>query len=526
MQIVISGGDLTTHRQRKFFARPPWQECLVISLLVCGPLSRGFVTGYNSSSSTYFQHDVPLLTSSTAVSLYSSFVYVGGIISALVFGVTMDSLGRRATIFFSAFPLYVGWMLLVAADSAALLLCGRLFSGIGCSVVFSALGVYIAEVAHESTRGGWTILSELLISVGSTAAFALSDWMPVRWMAVVGAAMAVVQATLLLGVPESPRWLVEHGRPAEARRNLAWVRGVGGGRRTTADDESTSAVDEELATIRRKLDETSSTTDARRVHGFCGRFAVLWTVRNRLRISVPMVSFQGLCGHVGIVAFMNTVLADIGDYPASVAIIVGVARCAATLVASVCVERCGRKKLFVYGGAAQAVCLLLVAGAFLLREKLPTAAADDDDPAAAGWRLLTTVERTISLVAIIVFMMAYSFGWGAVPGVINSEMFPQSVRGTATCLNTIVGLTAGVVCSYAFLPMIVHLGTGGAFGTFGAVCAAGTLFGAVAIKETKGLTLEQITEMFNEDRTKLFPRGGGYLDLDRKSTRLNSSHRL
>jgi MFS transporter, putative metabolite transport protein len=99
----------------------------------------------------------------------------------------------------------------------------RLLLGVAIGAEYAIGAAMLAELAP--TRGRGRRLSKLLVSwyvgflVSVVLGYLLVDlagltW---RWVLVTGAVPALVVLALRIGLPESPRWLIQHGRMDEAR---------------------------------------------------------------------------------------------------------------------------------------------------------------------------------------------------------------------------------------------------------------------------------------------------------------------
>src|SRR5579862_9956094 len=153
--------------------------------------------------------------------------FVGMFIGTQWLAPLSDHLGRR-TIFTYALVWYCVATLIMALQTSDVgLVVWRFIAGIGIGVEFVTIDTYLSELVPRERRGAAfaTVATIGLCAYPLAAffAFLLVPRMPLgvqgwRWVALIGAGGAVIAWWLRLGLPESPRWLAQHGRHAEADR--------------------------------------------------------------------------------------------------------------------------------------------------------------------------------------------------------------------------------------------------------------------------------------------------------------------
>ena len=154
--------------------------------------------------------------------------FAGMFIGAALGGRVADQLGRRRTLiwavlWFSAFSL-----LNAAAWNTAAIDAARFLTGIGLSAMTVIAITYLSELMPKAYRGRMqgAALAIGLAGIPVMAFFARAvvptgpnGW---RWVFVFGA-LGAVATVLIARLPESPRWLVEHGQPGAAETTVATI---------------------------------------------------------------------------------------------------------------------------------------------------------------------------------------------------------------------------------------------------------------------------------------------------------------
>ncbi|MET8571742.1 sugar porter family MFS transporter [Streptomyces sp. NPDC004783] len=359
----------------------------------------------------------------------------------------------------------------------------RLLTGYGVGFATVIGPLYISEIAPATVRGRLASLQQLAIVVGifaalvsdSSVAFALDGadaqvflglpaW---RWMFLVGVVPALVYLAVAFTVPESPRFLVAHGRVPEARDVLRKLQDL-------TDEEATVLTDRMAATVRAdRPARFRDLLDRRRV-----LLPVVW-------VGIGLAALQALVGVDVIFYYSTSMWQSVGfDESAAFALSVlsSLVNVAATVVAMLLIDRVGRRRLLLAGSAGMVVSLVAVAVGF----STATVAADGEPALSAVW-------GPVALVGANVFVVAFAVSWGPAVWVLLGEMFPNRIRGVALSVCAGANWLAGVLLSFSF-PALRSLSLAGSYAVYTFMAMLSWLLVYFFVTETKGRSLEDMQE--------------------------------
>ncbi|MBV8205327.1 MAG: MFS transporter [Acidobacteria bacterium] len=158
---------------------------------------------------------------------FAAITFLGLFLGTLLLGFAADRFGRRAIFTFSLLWYAVATAIMAAQHSAAAVDLWRFIAGVGIGVELVTIDSYISELVPASVRGRAFALNQAVqfcaVPVVAFLAWKLVPRDPLgiagwRWLVLIPALGAAVVWWIRRRVPESPRWLVEHGRSAEAER--------------------------------------------------------------------------------------------------------------------------------------------------------------------------------------------------------------------------------------------------------------------------------------------------------------------
>ncbi|MGN0225010.1 MAG: D-xylose transporter XylE [Prevotella sp.] len=362
----------------------------------------------------------------------------------------------------------------------------RVIGGVGVGLASAICPMYIGEVAPSNIRGmlvSWNqfaiIFGQLVvyfvnfiilgehtnpvieqIGQGFSKVAAGSDpWtIATGWRYMFGSEMvpAGLFAILICFVPETPRYLVMSGHDDKAREILGRINGFANADSILHDIKNTITVK----------------TERLMTYGFMCIF-----------IGIMLSVFQQAVGINAVLYYAPRIFGDMGmTDPMVNTVVMGVVNILFTLVAVFTVEKLGRKPLLIVGSIGMAVGAFGVAVTF-------------------GNESLSLV----TMLSIMVYSASFMFSWGPICWVLIAEIFPNTIRGAAVAIAVAFQWIFNFIVSSTFVPMFnMHLQPGDDFGhwftygLYGLICVGAALFVWRLVPETKGKTLEDMTQLWNE----------------------------
>jgi MFS family permease len=200
--------------------KPPtafyWQLTLLATL-------GGFLFGYDTSNIGSALNFVPYGLHGLALGYLVSGASLGAAAGAILGGPAADRYGRKTLLVVDAGIYAVGAILSAVTVDAGMLLAARTLIGLAIGADSAIATAYIAEYAPKNRRGSLSLLQQWMITVGILVSYLIAliifaafpgSAASVGWRLVLGlgAVPALVGMVLRTQMPESPRWLLRHGR--------------------------------------------------------------------------------------------------------------------------------------------------------------------------------------------------------------------------------------------------------------------------------------------------------------------------
>jgi putative MFS transporter len=168
----------------------------------------------------------------TGIAGYIAATYSGLFVGTFFCGRLADRFGRRAAFTWSMVWYSIASAFMAFQNTPEGLLIWRFLAGVGLGVEIVTVTTYIVELVPAHMRGKAIALNQAILFSAAPIAALLSYWLvpaaPLgldgwRWVVLIGTAGAVIVGFIRSVLPETPRWLVQQGRIADADRVVSEI---------------------------------------------------------------------------------------------------------------------------------------------------------------------------------------------------------------------------------------------------------------------------------------------------------------
>jgi len=455
-----------------------WQLTLLATL-------GGFLFGYDTSNIGSALNFVPYHLHGLALGYLVSGASLGAAAGAILAGPISDHFGRKKLLVVDAGIYAVGAILSAVTPDAAVLLIARTLIGIAIGADSAIATAYVAEYAPKNRRGSLSMLQQWMITVGILISYIVAlvifsafpgSAATVGWRLVLGlgAVPALIGLALRTQMPESPRWLLRHGRYEDVQKAMATL----GTEASMEDVRRAATVIEQVEGGSREQRRQAWTPGVRRALIVVSVFFIFQQITG---INVPLYYGPHLLGPIFSPAHATLVQTTVAGV--EVTTIMTAVNVASTYLGFRWIDKFGRRKLSMSGYAGMIVFALV---------------------AAAG---LTLTHGTFRLVVIMIgldfFIASFAIGVGGTGWTLQGEVFPTAVRGQAAAFAAMIDWLANFALIEVFPVSQNAISLSGVLVVFAGLAALAIVFIWKFLPETKNLPVEEIIGLFEHKQTTL-----------------------
>ncbi|KAK3925731.1 Facilitated trehalose transporter Tret1 [Frankliniella fusca] len=433
-----------------------------------GSMVVGFVSAYTSPALPVMEKELNITKDEGA--WIGSIMPLGALVGGVLGGPFIEGLGRRTTILATAVPFIISWFLIALANGLPMVLAGRAIAGVCVGVASLSLPVYLGETVTPEVRGTLGLMPTTLGNIGILLCFLAGKYLDWDNLAMLGGCIPVPFLICMFLIPETPRWYMSKGKPKQAREALQWLRG------------SKADVSFEMSEIERVAAEAEKNSKE------SSQIKEMFSRANArpLLITIGLMFFQQMSGINAVIFYATTIFKDAGSTIEAnlCTIIIGVVNFLSTFVATILIDRLGRKVLLYVSSVAMTLTLGTLGGFFYARSVETT---------WPGW---------IPLACLVVYVVGFSVGFGPVPWLMMGEILPANIRGSAASLATAFNWSCTFLVTLTFEGVMNGIGSHNGFWMFAGVCFVGLFFVIFFVPETQGKSLEDIEKKLTGQRIR------------------------
>ncbi|XP_055850762.1 facilitated trehalose transporter Tret1-like [Episyrphus balteatus] len=391
----------------------------------------------------------------------SSLITIGAITTSLIAGPLGGKIGKKLVLLIGTVLIEVSYILLLLATDVWMLYVARLLQGIAGGLLIATLPMYVGEISTNELRGALGSLMTLFMCGGILYAYCIGpyvSYIAFQWYCL---AVPIFFVGTFIFMPETPYHLAKNDRKDDLLKALKFLRAT-----------NDKAIEDEMNQIQTSVNEDLSKNGS-----------MLDIFRDRgnfkaLAICCGLLVFQQCSGATAVTFNSQSIFESAKSTldPAVAAIILGLTQLISNLLTPFVIERTGRKVILIASALLMSVSLFGL-GAFFYVQAF-------GNESAITW---------IPVPALILFNIAYAFGFGPVPWAILGEVFPSNVKPIGASLASTFSWTTSFLVTRWF-PELNALGPYYAFFMFGSMIFISIFFILFYVIETKGLTFQKIQE--------------------------------
>ena len=447
----------------------------------------GFLFGYDTSNIGSALNFVPYHLHGLVLGYLVSGASLGAAAGAILAGPVADRFGRKKLLVVDAGIYAAGAILSAVTPDAPVLLFARTLIGLAIGADSAIATAYIAEYAPKSRRGSLAMLQQWMITVGILVAYIVAliifsafpgSAASVGWRLVLGlgAVPALVGLVLRTQMPESPRWLLRHHHYEGARQAVATL-GAG----DFSEDDARRAAAALESSEGGRSGRQAWTPGVRRALIVVSVFFIFQQITG---INVPLYYGPHLLGPIFAGSHATLVATTVAGV--EITAIMTSVNVASTYLGFRWIDRFGRRRLSM-GGYLGMIVFALIAALGLV---LPTG----------------TGRLVVIMIGLDFFIASFAVGVGGTGWTLQGEVFPTAVRGQAAAFAAMIDWLANFLLIEVFPVWQSAISLAGVLVCFAALAALAIVFIYMFLPETKGLPVEEIIRLFEQQQGGQHPR--------------------
>ncbi|KAF7558282.1 hypothetical protein G7Z17_g69 [Cylindrodendrum hubeiense] len=327
-------------------------------------------------------------------SIFSSLLVVGTVIGCLLNPLITERIGRKGSLFVASIAYAIGVILQTIGLPPAGFVVGRILLGSALGFISNAVPAYLMECSTPTNRGMLMAFYLQFLTTGNVIAcgisYGTSKYQDSRgWRITIGFQLFLA-ITIFFGAiicPESPFVLTKRNKIREARQAIGILKNL---------DPESPEVDKAMEEVQAYVTEISSHGKVRVIECFQG------TNLRRTFLGIAMSFFTIATGITFWFGYGTTFFIAAGvENSYLISLILAIVNCVFTIPSIYLIERLGRRRSLLWGGAVMALTQILTG-------VIHTVAPD------------SSTNKNMLVAGAVIFIAAYAPTWGIAAVVMTS----------------------------------------------------------------------------------------------------------
>lgn len=396
---------------------------------------------------------------------------------AIPFGCMITSFamrrGRKTSLLIISAVSIIGWLTIYLSTNIEQIIIGRIISGVATGLATVPTTVYAAEISSAKWRSTVVTWTSIAIATGVLIVYIFGFIFPENWRMVALLCSIFPLISLVLTaifMPESPVWLREKGKIAEAERILKKFRGVPQELPLPAED----AAEFEVKHQKKKKNLLKH---------ILRRSALIPAF-----ILLGYFFFQQFSGIFAVVYYAVQISKDSGvkiDNHLN-AILIGLTRLIGAILVAWVSRRLGRRPLSIVSGAGMTLSIGSLSLYLFLHDR--------------GY--VASDENLLPVICLIAYIFMSTLGFLVLPFAMVGELYPSKVKDVLSGLTTCIAYIFSFISVKAYPDMTKIMGKHGIFCFYALVSLLGTFFIVFFLPETRGKTMGEIEDIYARKNKK------------------------
>ncbi|CAK9834115.1 Facilitated trehalose transporter Tret1 [Anthophora retusa] len=439
-----------------------WPQLLATCTLSLAVIGSGLANGWASpylAQLTSTEANVPLRLTDTEASWVASLLNLGRLVGALLSALCQEYIGRKKVLLLGGVPLAASWVFSICATSVMWLYTSRFCSGIGSGMIWSALSLYLSEIANPKIRGSLISMNVNASSFGLFLGNAMGPYLSMEMFGYVSLVPNILFIILFSLIPESPYHYLLHGDIDKAEASLKWFR--------------------READVKAEMRDLQEFVNGAETNIFIKFKEFL--IPNNLKkafVVVGVYVFSYVSGYSALTSYAEIILtkSEITVRPSLVVMILGFTTIIAGFSATLLVDKLGRRCFLMMSGVGTSLSLALLGLHFHLLSL-------EFDPAALTW---------LPIVALLTFNLSMSSGLQPIPSTLLGEMFTANMKNMASLCVSSSNALLSFASAKTYQPYLDLVGEKFVYWTYSVCVLFSVPYVYFLIPETAGKSLLEI----------------------------------